>query len=171
MSSPTKNTLIKALKYIIYFLVIFFAIQYFMQRNMAKGEAPAIQSTSVAGQSINLDTYQGKPLMLHFWASWCSICKLEEGTISALNTDSDTQLLTVAFQSGTTDEVKTFMQKQSIDAWPVIMDEDGTLSSQYGVTSVPATFFIDSSGKIRFKTIGLTSKWGMQARLWLASFY
>jgi len=170
--TPAKKLrLISLLKNLVFFIIIFTAILAWKQRNMVKGEAPVFQTTLITDESVNLSAYQGKPLLLHFWASWCPICKFEEGSISDLNDDEGLQLLTIAFQSGNNAEVKRFMMKQNIETWPVVVDQEGSLASQYGVTGVPATFFIDKNGQIRFKTMGLTSKWGMKFRLWLTGFY
>lgn len=165
-----KERAISLFKNAIFFLVIFLILQTFMQRNMANGIAPAFETTSINGKPVDLKAYQGKPLLLHFWASWCPKCKFEEGTITDINNDKD-QVMTVAFQSGGTPEVKQFLMKRNTQDWPVIVDQEGSLAEEYGVTGVPATFFIDSKGNIRFKTMGLTSKWGMKVRMWLTSLY
>jgi peroxiredoxin len=165
-----KQRAISLAKNIVFFLVIFIALQAFMQRNMATGVAPAFNTTLINEKPVSLDIYKGKPLMLHFWADWCPKCKLEEGSISDINNDG-TPLVTVAFQSGDKTNVQAFLSKRGIENWPVIVDQSGSLAQKYGVTGVPATFFIDAQGKIRFKTIGLTSKWGMKIRMWLMSFY
>ena len=167
---PFKKRIIGTIKNIIFFLVIFFVLQAFMQRNMANGVAPTFDAKLINGEQVELSAYQGKPLLLHFWASWCPKCKFEEGSISDINNDTD-QVMTVAFQSGEINEVKQFLMKRNIEDWPVIVDQSGFLAQKYGVTGVPATFFIDSKGNIRFKTIGITSKWGMKLRLWLTSLY
>ncbi len=170
-----RSHIIKLIKNIAFFLIIFTAILVWKQRNMVNGEAPLFQATLINGESVNLSAFQGKPVLLHFWASWCPICKFEEGSISDLNSASNSnsgqQILTIAFQSGNNADVKTFMMQRNIHTWPVIVDQEGTLAKQYGVTGVPATFFIDAKGHIRFKTMGLTSQWGMKIRLWLTRFY
>ncbi len=166
-----KSQFIKLLRNIAFFLIILTAILAWKQRDMVKGEAPLFQSTLISGEPANLSSYKGKPLLLHFWASWCPICKFEEGSVSDLNSDSELQLLTIAFQSGSNDDVKKYMMQRNIQTWPVIVDNEGELAKKYGVTGVPATFFIDANGHVRFKTMGLTSKWGMKIRLWLTSFY
>ena len=51
---------------------------------------------------------------------------------------------------------------------PTIVDRDGTLSSNFGVNAVPATFIIDTDNQIRFVERGFTSELGLRARLWLA---
>ncbi len=146
-------------------VAIFVGIQFWMQRGMAQGDAPDFKTILTGGQAVELSDYRGSPLLLHFWASWCPYCNFEQGSITDLAKDS--QVLTVAFQSGDRTEVIAFMEKKGIQKWPVISDEDGKLAQSYGVSAVPSTFIIDGKGKIRFKTAGLTSKWGLQLRLWL----
>ena len=168
--NSTKLKIIKLFKNIAFFLIIFTAILAWKQRNMVKGEAPDFQAMQINGKPAQLSSYRGKPLLLHFWASWCPICKFEEGSISKLVSNSNLQILTIAFQSGSTSEVKEFMMQRNLSSWPVIVDQEGVLAKKYGVTGVPATFFIDANGQIHSKTMGLTSLWGMKIRLWLAGF-
>lgn len=147
-------------------IAIFVAIQVWMQKGMADGDALDFKAVTTTGESIALSDYKGKSLMLHFWASWCHYCNFEQSSITDIN--KDTPVLTVAFQSGNGMEVSQFMQEKGISSWVVIADEDGAIAKSYGVSAVPATFIIDGKGKIRFKTAGFTSKWGLKLRLWLA---
>jgi peroxiredoxin len=147
-------------------IAIFVAIQMWMQRDMAGGEAIDFKAVTVSGESIEISDYKGKPLLLHFWASWCHYCNFEQSSITDIS--KDTPVLTIAFQSGNDIEVAEFMKKKGISSWVAIADEEGDISRSYGVSAVPATFIIDEDGKIRFKTAGFTSEWGLKLRLWLA---
>lgn len=147
-------------------IAIFVGIQIWMQQGMADGEAIDFKATTTSGESIELSNYKGKPLLLHFWASWCHYCNFEQSSITDIS--KDMPVLTVAFQSGNSMEVSEFMKEKGISSWITVADEDGSISKSYGVSAVPATFIIDDEGKIRFKTAGLTSKWGLELRLWLA---
>ena len=64
--------------------------------------------------------------------------------------------------------MQKYMSEHKIETWLTIVDADGTLAKQYGVTGVPSAYILDAEGNIRFKEIGLTSSWGLRARLWLA---
>ena len=152
----------------LFFLVIFWGIQTWQQRNMAAGVAPDFQSTLLDGATKKLSSYQGKPLILHFWSTTCPICRLEEDSISDLARDKDTQILTVAFYSGGSNAVILYLNNRKLTHWPVVLDPEGELGKKFGVFATPSTFYIGPHGKIRYKTIGFTSKWGMKIRLWLA---
>jgi peroxiredoxin len=146
-------------------IVVLFGVQWWMQRGMASGDAPEFTANRIDGESVSLASYQGKPLLLHFWASWCPFCNFEQSSITSLQ--EDWQVLTIAYQSGDKNEVEKFMKEKGIQDWKVIVDQNSEIAKKYGVTGVPATYIIDSEGKIRFKEAGLTSKWGLQLRMWI----
>lgn len=150
---------------ILILLAIFAGIRAWQQRDLPKGVAPTIRGLTLSGQSVDLQQVsQNKPVLLHFWASWCPVCKLEQGSIQALSTQYT--VITIATQSGDANDVRQYMQDQGLN-FPVILDEDGSLLQRYGLRGVPASFFINRHGEIAFREVGYTTRWGMQARLWL----
>ena len=154
---------------ILVIIAIVFAIRAWQQKDMVSGSAPSFQSVLLDGKTVNLEDYNGKPLLIHFWADWCPFCKLEEGSITSLQ--KDYSVLTVAYQSGDKPNVIKHMKERNIENWPTIVDEDGRLAEIFGVKGVPASYIIDSSGNIRFTEVGLTSGWGLRARLWWAETF
>lgn len=109
--------------------------------------------------------HPGQAVAVHFWAEWCSICKLEEPSIASLSTDWP--VLGVAMQSGNAEKVAQ-VQRQRGMAWPTAVDPHGTLSRSWGVRAVPALVVIDPHGQVRFTTSGYTPEWAMRLRLWWA---
>jgi len=73
----------------------------------------------------------------------------------------------VAMQSGSDDEVAQYMQKEAL-SFPVLNDPEGVLAAQWGVRGVPASFIVDTAGRIRFVEVGYTTGIGLRLRLWLA---
>lgn len=147
-------------------LALVFAIRAWQQRDMVSGVAPDFQGVLLNGEMVSLENYRGKPLLLHFWASWCPFCKFEESSINDLN--ENWQVLTVAYQSGDKAEVIEHMQQRNIENWPTVIDSDNRLAERFGVKGVPTTYILDGNGNIRFTEVGLTSGWGLKARLWWA---
>lgn len=147
-------------------VAIFFSVRAWQQQAMPKGEAPAIASTiTVSGKPINLSDYRGRPLMLYFWATWCKICKFEQGSIRSIS--QDYPVLSVALQSGSATQVADYMKQHELNL-PTIVDQFGEVASRYGVKGTPTAFFIDANGNIRSVEVGYTSEPGMRLRLWLA---
>lgn len=150
------------------FLLIISAIFAWKKQGMREGEAPDFTRQTLSGEQLRLDDLRGKPVLLYFWASWCPVCELQQGNISAIH--QDWPVVTVAFQSGGITEVERYMEREGIMAWRTIVDEDGTLGQLYGVQGVPALFVVDEEGTIRFREVGWTSEWGLRLRLWLADW-
>jgi alkyl hydroperoxide reductase subunit AhpC len=65
--------------------------------------------------------------------------------------------------------VQKYMREQGV-SFPVVNDAEGKISARWGVHAVPASFIIDTEGKIRYVEIGYTTGLGLRFRLWLASF-
>jgi peroxiredoxin len=149
------------------FIMIVTGIRVWQHRDMAVGVAPVLQGVTLAGQTYKLPAHPVQPVLVHFWASWCSICRLEQGSIAAIAHD-DSTVITIAMQSGTSEEVARHMREQGID-FSVVNDPDGSLASVWGVHAVPASFIIDPDGRIRFVEVGYTTGIGLRLRLWLAS--
>lgn len=151
---------------VLVFVIIVAGIRFWQQRDIVSGAAPALQGMTLAGQPYTLPARPGKPVLVHFWATWCPICRAEQGSIAAIAHDH-ADVITVAMQSGSTEEVSRHMREQRID-FPVVNDSDGIISSAWGVHAVPASFIIAPDGRIRFVEIGYTTGIGLRLRLWLA---
>ena len=166
-ATKTRKWLRRGLELLIV-IVIIFGVRAWQQRDIVKGAAPALSGVTLDGTSYALAAKPGRPVLVHFWATWCPICRAEQGSIESLAHDNP-NVITVAMQSGKNEAVQQFMHEQSV-SFPVINDADGQLSEKWGVRGVPASFIIDTEGKVRFVEIGYTTGWGLRFRLWLASF-
>jgi thiol-disulfide isomerase/thioredoxin len=142
-----------------------FGIRAYQHRHMPKGIAPELVGTDLDGRVVSLADYHGKPVLLHFWATWCGVCKAEQHNIDAVS--RDLPVLTVASQSGSAAEVGTFVREHAISP-RVIIDEQNVLASRFGVHAFPASFVIDGDGAIRHAEVGYTTELGLRARMWLA---
>ncbi len=148
------------------FVAVVASIRAWQQRDMVSGTAPALRGVTLAGQPYTLPAHPERPVLVHFWATWCSICRTEQGNIAAIAHD-DPNVITVAMQSGSGEEVVRYMETQGID-FPVVNDNHCLLSIAWGVHAVPASFIIDRDGRVRFVEVGYTTEIGLRLRLWLA---
>ncbi len=144
-------------------LLVFFAVRAYTQRDMIAGEAPVFHSVLLNAQTVNLQDFRGRPVLVHFWATWCPVCKLEQASIESIS--HDYPVLTISMQSGDDLEVQAFLQEHGLH-YPVVNDAEGMLAQRYGVRGVPSSFFLDGKGRIRFIEVGYTSEWGMRLRMW-----
>lgn len=146
-------------------LLIYLAIKAYLQKDLAAGSVPSITGTLLSEQAVDLESYRGEPLLLHFWATWCKVCKLEENSIDAISKDH--AVLTVAMNSGTNSDINDYLKDNNL-SFPVINDNNGKLAQQFGVSGVPTSFIINPDGEIVYTEVGYTTSWGLRLRLWLA---
>lgn len=166
--TPKKRRWLRWLLEGLVILAIIVGIRTWQHRGMLDGEAPDFERIALSGETIRLDDYRGKPVLLHFWASWCPMCELEQGGITDIS--KDWKVITIAFQSGGEEETQRYLERKGITDWVTVVDEDGSLSGQYGIRGVPSSYVLDEEGIIRFREVGLTSEWGLRLRLWLADW-
>ena len=140
-------------------------IRAYQQRNMPRGPAPALAGIDLEGKPVSLATYRGKPVLVHFWATWCGVCNAEQSNIDAITRDFP--VLSVASQSGAAPQIAGFVREHGI-APAVVVDEQGELARSFGVHSFPSSFVIDADGEIRHIEVGYTTEIGLRTRMWLA---
>jgi thiol-disulfide isomerase/thioredoxin len=146
-------------------VLILAGVQWWQTRDVAKGTAPPLAGQLLDGGSVDLAAERGRPVLVHFWAEWCPICRLEQGSIDALA--KDYRVITVATTSGDAAVVRAHMQREGL-SFPVLLDEEGRLARAWGLSGVPASFVIDPDGRVAHAMVGYTSGIGFRLRLWLA---
>ncbi len=152
---------------IVLVLAVIFGMHVWQTRNLPTGPAPVLQGVLLDGEETSLNDYRGKPVLVHFWATWCPICRTEEDSIDSLA--EDYQVLTVASNSGEAAEIRKYLTDNGL-SFPVLMDESGIKGVEWGVRGVPSSFIVDANGQIRHAAVGYTTELGLRFRMWLAGF-
>ena len=147
-------------------LLIVIAVRAYQQRALVSGAAPELTGIDLDGKPVSLADYRGKPLVLHFWATWCKVCSAEQHNIDALA--ANVPVLTVATESGSSQRIAAYAAEHHLSP-RIIADPTSTLAKRFGVSAFPTTFILDSRGVIRHSEVGYTTELGLRARLWLAS--
>ena len=148
---------------ILFFIGLFSVLQIWQQRDIVQGKAPDFIAESLKGTEINTAKYRGAPVLIHFWATWCSVCRLQQNTIESIA--QTWPVITVALQPGEAKMVSEYREKHGLN-FPIVIDEHGDLAQRYGVKGVPTSFILDDGGNIRFAAVGYTTGLGLRARLW-----
>lgn len=147
------------------FLLAFLLLQAWLTRDAPRGPAPEIAGTLLDGTPVSLSALRGAPVLVHFWATWCPICGLEQGTIDALAEDH--QVLSVAMDDASAADIMAYLREKGVD-YPVLHDPDYVVSRAYAIRGVPTSFILDGAGNIRFVETGYTTGPGLRLRLWWA---
>lgn len=144
-------------------VLVFVAVRGYQLRDAVQGEAPIIHGQLLNGETFNLSNYRGQPVLVHFWATWCPVCKMENSNIAAIA--QERRVITVASWSEGAQAVAEYMRQENLDM-PVLVDDEGRWARVYGVNAVPSSFILDENGMIQFVESGYTTEIGLRWRLW-----
>ena len=101
---------------------------------------------------VCLSDYKGKPVIVNFWASWCSACKREMPAFQqAWETYGDQVEFLLINVTDNTQETLASAQAflaSSPYTFPVYFDTQRSAASAYGVYGIPATYFVDKDGHL-----------------------
>lgn len=117
--------------------------------------APAFSLTTLSGQTFDLGSLRGRPVVLNFWASWCLPCRDEAPLLTAAAADHQAeglQVLGVVYEDSA-ENARAFMARYG-QTYPGLLDPDGRTALDYGVFGIPETFFIGRGGLIVSKQTG-----------------
>jgi thiol-disulfide isomerase/thioredoxin len=119
--------------------------------------APPFEVTTLDGQRISLDDFEGKVVLIDFWATWCGPCREALPHIREIARRFKGQPLVVLSVSLDTDEKKwkDFVTKNEM-TWLQYRDGgfNGPLAARFGVQAIPATFTIDADGVLEDQHVG-----------------
>lgn len=117
--------------------------------------APDFQLDNLEGESVSLSDFRGKPVMLNFWATWCSPCVREMPDIQTVYEEQSAEGLVILLvnMGGTSSQVKEFLQSHNLSL-PVLLDTTQAIAQKYNIHYIPTTFFIDEEGIIQAVKVG-----------------
>jgi len=115
---------------------------------VAVGEAaPDFSLPSTAGGNVALSEESGHPVMIDFWATWCTNCQADMKLVAQAAAQYQAQGLRVLLidfeESGPT--AQKFLKGLGISL-PTLLDRNGQVAQKYGVPGLPVAVFIDSQG-------------------------
>ncbi len=133
-----------------------------ISKKLINENAPNFKLKNLKGEDVELAALKGKVVILDFWATWCGPCIASfpamQTAMKELENDKNVAFLFVNCWENVEDKhthVKNFLEKRNLD-FNVIFDLDAAVSKSYGVTGIPAKFFIDTEGKLRYKASGFS---------------
>ena len=132
---------------------------------IGKPAPPFTLKRAGSGESIDLTSLRGKPVVLNFWATWCAPCWEEHPILNETSRahGDRVQFLGVVFQDEET-KILGFLQQRGA-AYPTVVDDRGKTAIAYGVGGVPETFILDANGTIVVKHDGPISAEQLQSYL------
>lgn len=128
--------------------------------------APSFELSTLDGAALSSASLRGRPVVINFWASWCLECKTEHPVLmdGQRRHGSDVAFIGVLYQDRP-DDARAYLTEMGDPGYPNLIDADGRLALDFGVSGVPETFFIDAQGIVRYKHWGALTTEVLNAQL------
>ena len=110
------------------------------------------------GQQVSLSQYQGKPLIINFWASWCEPCQQETPLLASWYKQQHGHVVLLGLDENdiAADAIK-FATAKGV-SYPIGFDPNVTVPPAYNVDGLPQTFFLNAEHRIVDHVLGAVTK-------------
>ncbi|MGE6718919.1 TlpA disulfide reductase family protein [Peribacillus frigoritolerans] len=118
-------------------------------------KAPNFSLKTLDGKQVELSDYEGKKVMLNFWATWCPPCKKEMPDMEKYTQQAGDDVVVLAVNIDPENDVQAFVKDNGI-TFTIPLDSQSAknpVNERYKILSIPTTYFIDKKGIIRNKVI------------------
>jgi thiol-disulfide isomerase/thioredoxin len=143
-------------------LILLFLAALFVSvscKKPAESRLPNVDLKDLAGRTIQLADFRGKPLLINFWATWCGPCRIEIPMLNELHRKYGKDLVIIGIS--TDDEgasvVKEFNREVPIE-YRSLLKTPSVEESFGGVWALPTSIFYNRQGNQVEKIIGLQTK-------------
>ena len=113
--------------------------------------APDFTLESLDGNTLSLQDFRGKTILLNFWATWCGPCKDElpamQRLYEALRKDG-VEIVAVSIDRDNKERVKEYIRKYNL-TFPVLLDPDQKIRKKYFIMGLPTSYLIGVDGKLK----------------------
>lgn len=125
---------------------------------VALGEpAPDIAMTDFDGDRLKLSDFEGKPLVVNFWASWCPNCVAEMPDFERVYQASVGEIGFLGINQSDAPGAAKDLARQTGVTYPLAVDPQGEIFQIFGAPGMPTTVFIDASGNVVDVVVGQLS--------------
>tara|TARA_Y100000590_G_scaffold17866_1_gene21364 strand:+ start:231 stop:770 length:540 start_codon:yes stop_codon:yes gene_type:complete len=145
--------------------------------NMALNEIPKPISSLIfedfSGNEINLKDYNGKLVIINFWATWCSPCKKEMPSLDTLYQDNNfknLQIFAVNMEQPNTQKTKKFFNDLNIQKLEIFFDRNLNFVKEFKLRGVPTTIIINKKGEEFARIIGEVNFRDKKFVKWLSKY-
>lgn len=119
-------------------------------------QATNFELPTMDGELVDLHGHHGKVVILNFWASWCQPCMQEAPHLQNFYKDHQQDVEILAINLTHKDDVvraQQFVQDYQL-TFPVLLDEEGEVSTMYGAFTIPTTIVLNREGTITKQIAG-----------------
>ncbi len=123
--------------------------------------APLLEGTTLDDQAFQLTQFRGRWVLVNFFATWCVPCRQEHDDLIRFHREhqqaGDAEVVGVVYDDSA-DAVRDF-RRQHGGLWPMVLDPQGRIALDWGVSGVPESYVVSPDGRVAAKVVG-----GVEAR-------
>jgi len=145
-------------------LAVFLAVNAWQGKDLVSNQvsAPLFRLPALSGDSVALEDFQGKRVLLYFFAPWCKVCDFSIGNLNwvrKLRSEDSAALLAVALSYDDLQSVNSFVERNPLEV-PVLLGTPELFKS-YRIRAFPTVYTVNKSGEIDGSTVGYATTLGL----------
>lgn len=119
---------------------------------------PELSLRRLDGGELPLRSFQGKPVVVNLWATWCPPCRREMPALGAVQAKRPDLAFVFVNQGESAGKVQGFLAAQGLGLQNVLLDAAGQLAARTGSVGYPTTLFYDARGRLHSRHVGELSE-------------
>ena len=121
-------------------------------------QLPDMVLRNANGESVQLGSYKGGPLVINLWATWCPRCRREMPVLQNAQHQHENVTFLFVNQGESMQSVSTFLETQGLNLSNVLFDSGGQLGQKVGSMALPTTLFYNADGRLLASHLGELSE-------------
>jgi thiol-disulfide isomerase/thioredoxin len=164
MKQKIKKYLIEFIKLVVIIAIVLNIVSFYKSQSLNK-EKLTISNFELLDNNLYIPPTD-KPILVHFWTTWCPICTVEAPNIDFIS--EHFEVITIVVQANSQKEIEEYMQKHSLN-FKVVDDHDGAFAKHFEISVYPTTFIYNKDKSLSMSEVGYTSTLGLYLRMLWAS--
>ena len=140
-----------------------------LDRSHAGTPAPPILFEDPAGEPASIADFEGKPVLVNLWATWCGPCVVEMPSLDKLAAaNPGLQVLALSEDMGGKEKVKAFFEQRKFSSLEPYLDSELAMMNSLKVNTLPTTILYDAEGREVWRMTGMEDWMGPRASALIA---
>jgi thiol-disulfide isomerase/thioredoxin len=160
MKSKLKHYAKEAISFIVIMIIFANAISLYKSQSLNNNPLTLTKVKLLNNQVYSLPNK--KPILVHFWATWCPTCKLEAANIEFLS--HHFEVLTIAVNSKSDADIQKYLYEHGY-TFKVVNDNRNIIASNAKIVGLPTTFIYDKNKNLVFSDVGYSSTFTLYLKM------